>query len=74
VEERAGERRFVRRAPLSLSLSPLGGARGRNPTISKEFAKRCNALPKYFFSKKSVLICVNLWLSFQLGMQTQASA
>jgi hypothetical protein len=40
VEERAGERRFVHRSPLSLSLSPLGGARGRNPTVSKVFATK----------------------------------
>jgi hypothetical protein len=46
VEERVGERRlfvpwevqgrvFARMVPLSLSLSPLGGARGRYLTISK---------------------------------------
>jgi hypothetical protein len=40
VEERVGVRRFVRRVPLSLSLSPLGGARERYPTISKQFAKK----------------------------------
>jgi len=49
VEERVGERRLLFRwevhgeevrsgVPLSLALSPLGGARGRNPTISKEVA------------------------------------
>jgi hypothetical protein len=49
VEERAGERRLHSRfgfmgrrfdcgVPLSLSLSPLGGARGRHPMTSKEFA------------------------------------
>jgi hypothetical protein len=40
VEERAGVRRFVRRVPLSLSLSPLRGARGRLPTILKESARK----------------------------------
>jgi hypothetical protein len=38
AEERAGVRRLVRKVSLSLTLSPLGGARGRHPTISKEFA------------------------------------
>jgi hypothetical protein len=38
VEERAGERRLFHKVPLSLALSPLGGARERQPTISKEFA------------------------------------
>jgi hypothetical protein len=51
VEERAGvrrfhsrfgfmERRFDCRVPLSLSLSPLGGARERRSTISNEFARK----------------------------------
>jgi hypothetical protein len=39
VEERVGERRFHHVAPLSLSLSPLRGARGRHPTISLESIK-----------------------------------
>jgi hypothetical protein len=40
VEERAGERRFVRRVPLSLSLSPPSGAREHNPTISKVITRK----------------------------------
>jgi hypothetical protein len=41
VEERVGVRRFPKgfRGPLSLSLSPLGGARGRLPKSLKEFLK-----------------------------------
>jgi hypothetical protein len=40
VEERAGVRRLLLTVPLSLSLSPLGGARARYPTLTKEFARR----------------------------------
>jgi hypothetical protein len=49
VEERVGERRLVlsgrgRRfdygVPLSLSLSPRCGARGRDTKISQEFARK----------------------------------
>jgi len=44
VEERVGERRFHHAAPLTLSLSPLRGARGRHPTISLELVKKSDAL------------------------------
>jgi hypothetical protein len=35
-----GERRFIRRVPLSLSLSPPSGAREHNPTISKVITRK----------------------------------
>jgi hypothetical protein len=39
-EGRGEEVRFARSVPLSLFLSPLGGARGRNPMISNEFSRK----------------------------------
>jgi hypothetical protein len=40
VEERVGVRRCSWEEPLSLSLSPLRGARGRHRTTLKEFARK----------------------------------
>jgi hypothetical protein len=36
----AQERVWGEEAPLSLSFSPLRGARGRHPTMSKKHAKK----------------------------------
>jgi hypothetical protein len=43
VEERVGVRRSSLEEPLSLSFSPLRGARARQPTNSKRFRKKRDA-------------------------------